>query len=114
MKFDHLVSELGTSERLEWLAHLGMEQGWQLVVAGSTHDPEEKLILNAMREVWRRDSKVKLVLAPRHPERFDEVARLLESEGMVFDRWSLGKSSGAKVLLLDAMGILRSCYQMAE
>ena len=117
LKFDYQTSFLTAEEKSEWRLRLRVELDEPVVVAGSTHDPEEKFILAAMREVWLERPTVKLILAPRHPERFNEVARWLASEGVMFDRWSergSTGSTGAKVILMDAMGLLRSCYQIAE
>jgi 3-deoxy-D-manno-octulosonic-acid transferase len=68
-----------------------------------THPGEEELLLSAlMPGSWF------LILAPRHPERFEEVARLLERKKIAFSRW--GESITGSVLLVDRMGHLPACY----
>ncbi len=114
MKFDYQTEKLTGEEKREWRLRLGVGEGQQVVVVGSTHDPEEKLILAAMRAVWSVRPTVKLILAPRHPERFRLVAELLAGEGITFDRYSEGHSTGASVMLMDVMGLLRCCYQVAD
>ncbi len=114
MKFDDQPIKMDADSLRDWRARLGLHEGQQVVVAGSTHDPEEKLILEAMQEVWAQRPQVKLVVVPRHPERFGEVAKLLTKEGILFDRWSQNTAARTNVMLMDAMGLLRSCYQMAE
>lgn len=106
-----------TKEQLEtWKKQFHITQGHQIVVVGSSHDPEEKLILEQMKQVWKELPSVKLIIVPRHPERFQEVASLLEKENIPYGRFSqldsVGKSS--KVLLIDTMGLLRKCYQLAD
>jgi len=113
-KLDCQTSSLSERELAVWRENFGIK-GRRVVVAGSTHDPEEKLILGAMKRVWAQRPEVKLLLVPRHPARFDEVAGLLKSEGISFVRWSQKASDvSSQVVLIDAMGLLRTCYQLAD
>ncbi|HLF85214.1 MAG TPA: 3-deoxy-D-manno-octulosonic acid transferase [Blastocatellia bacterium] len=116
-----------------------------LIVAGSTAPGEEEMLLASLREVRRHAGleDARLLLAPRHPERFDEVARLIARSGFSFVRRSesrgssessvprpgasAGESSvetqlrpdeaasdGAQdVILLDTIGELASIYRFA-
>lgn len=93
----------------EWRRKFGIEPGERVLVAASTHDPEERLILQAVKGIPR----LKLLLAPRHPERFQEVGELLQSEGVPFQRYSTsGKPE--KTILIDQMGLLDPCFQIAD
>lgn len=84
---------------------LGIDPARPLVVAGSTGPGEEKLLLEG------RPAGVQLLLVPRKPERFEEVARL--APGMV--RRSQGPGApGAEVFLLDSMGELGKAYALAD
>jgi 3-deoxy-D-manno-octulosonic-acid transferase len=98
-------SPFGDAERLSAAA------GGRLVfVAGSTGVDEEKLVLDAWQDLSPRPL---LVLAPRRPERFDEVARLVESRGLRLLRRSSppsGAPSQPDVYLLDSIGELASVY----
>ena len=84
-------------------------------VAGSTHEGEESAVLDAHRRLRETHHTALLVLAPRHPQRFDAVAQLLEREGWSFQRWSAGERvpAGAAVLLLDTLGELVGYYAAA-
>ena len=90
-----------------------------LILAASTHQPEEKLILEAFKQVWKdSDGKLpRLLIAPRHPERFAEVKKLIEKSG--FD-WTTRsepiseRDKTAEVILLDSIGELRSAFPLAE
>ena len=88
-----------------------------VIVAGSTLDGEESLLLEMFREVNHRYSEALLVLAPRHPERFGTVANLVESSGIPYLRRSQWKESApisGGVLLLDTIGELASLYEFAD
>ena len=69
----------------------------------STHAPEELELLDALQSV-----EATLYLAPRHPERFEEVAELLESKRISYCRWSriTERKGQERVILIDAMGKL--------
>lgn len=89
----------------------------RLVVAGSTHAGEEEVLLDVYARVGARHGEAVLLLAPRHPERFDEVAALVERVGLPLRRFSdivhgdgERAGSGPLVVLLDAMGVLAECY----
>jgi 3-deoxy-D-manno-octulosonic-acid transferase len=90
-----------------------------LIVAASTHSPEERIILEAFKRLrsTQGNGKVRLLIAPRHPERFPEVASLLESSGMAWSRRSDARSendSASDVILLDSIGELRAVYTLAS
>jgi len=88
-------------------------------VAGSTHGGgEEEAVLAAHRRVSAVRSGALLVLAPRHPNRFDEVAGWLERQGVAFTRRSQSSAAdarqGSSVLLLDTLGELLYFYAAAD
>ncbi len=116
IKFDGSYPSLSEGALGEWREKLGIGPDDFVLVAGSTHNPEENIILDALEEIWKRNPQVTLVLVPRHPERFQEVAALLEKRGRPFNRFSQihKKSDGAKIILMDTMGLLRQCYQLAD
>ncbi len=87
-----------------------------LIVAGSTHDTEESVLFEVLDRLRSSDrtSDVRLLLAPRHPERFNAVAALAERTGQIVARRSSGSASpSATVLLLDSVGELAAAYQFA-
>jgi 3-deoxy-D-manno-octulosonic-acid transferase len=90
-----------------------------LVVAASTHAPEERVLLEAFRLLndASRGPRPRMLLAPRHPERFAEVAALVEASGFSWARRSEGAGAGDEdcdVILLDSIGELRAVYALAE
>ena len=87
-----------------------------LWVGGSTHAGEEQAVLEAHRLLRERVPQALLVLAPRHPPRFAEVAQALTAAGVRFARRSPREAVGAdcEVLLLDTLGELLDFYAAAE
>lgn len=81
-------------------------------LAASTHEGEENIVLEAFSKVKQVKPELLLVIAPRHRERFDTVAALIESKGFGFVRRSLGQSANADtdVFLQDSMGELLHSY----
>ena len=116
LKFDDEYPSLTKEQHEAWKQQLQITDENQVVVVGSSHDPEEKLILEQFKDVWAELPHAKLMLVPRHPERFNEVAALLEKENIPYMRFSQFPTAPikAKVILIDAMGLLRKCYQLAD
>jgi 3-deoxy-D-manno-octulosonic-acid transferase len=87
-----------------------------VMVCGSTVEGEETLLLRAFENVLASYPRAMMILAPRRPERFGEVAQLLESLGIRFWRrslWPGGPLSGG-VVLLDSIGELASLYGLGD
>ena len=118
VKFD--IEEAGSHPLTEELRErFGLDGRRPLVVAASTHAPEERVALEAYRLIT--DSNVKtrprLLLAPRHPERFGEVASMLEASGLSWSRRSARpdeSDADCDVILLDSIGELRAAYPLAS
>ena len=97
---------------LAWL--LGETPLW---VAGSTHAGEEEAALGALAVAEQAGHSLVLVVAPRHPERWDEVASVLEASGRRVVRRSRvegGPLVPGEVLLLDSLGELQSLWPRAS
>ncbi|QXT39828.1 3-deoxy-D-manno-octulosonic acid transferase [Gymnodinialimonas ceratoperidinii] len=84
-------------------------------LAASTHEGEEKLVLQAHRMAMRSSPRLLLILVPRHPERADEIAEHLQAEGWRFARRSAGEepTDVAPVFLADTMGELGLWYRLS-
>jgi len=83
--------------------------------AACTRPGEEEAVLGAVRAIARRIPDGELLLAPRHPERFEEAAELVEASGLSWVRWSErpsreGRTPGWTVVLVDRMGVLDEVY----
>lgn len=90
--------------------------GRPLWVAGSTHQGEEAVALEAHARLRERHPEALLVIAPRHPPRFAEVASWLAARGVRFARRSRGEIAepATEVLLLDSLGELLDFYAAAD
>jgi 3-deoxy-D-manno-octulosonic-acid transferase len=87
-----------------------------VLVCGSTMEGEEPLLMRGFENVLASHPKAVMVLAPRHPERFDKVARLLQQLGTKYwrrSRWH-GEPVSGRVFLLDSIGELASAYSLAD
>jgi 3-deoxy-D-manno-octulosonic-acid transferase len=113
LKFDG-VFESPSAAALERV--LAPVAGRTLWVAGSTVAGEEEHVLAALRQVRERVGGTRLLLAPRHPERFDEVQAIIEASGFRSARRSrLGDAPWGEeeILLLDTLGELARSYAFA-
>lgn len=86
----------------------------KLIIFASTHKGEEELLLKH----YKMDKQEKLIIAPRHPERFLEVEQLLHDKGLEFDKFSLLQNEDKKfnqdILLLDCLGELINFYAISD
>ncbi|MFQ5735639.1 MAG: 3-deoxy-D-manno-octulosonic acid transferase [Thermodesulfobacteriota bacterium] len=119
IKFD-LTPPSTDPGRIEGLKKsLGLKDGSTVIVAGSTHAGEEEAVLKAFVDLRDAFSGLKLVIAPRHPERFSEVETLIRKTGLAYLRRTKVKDGGGKgggapdVLLLDTVGELMMVYSFS-
>jgi 3-deoxy-D-manno-octulosonic-acid transferase len=117
LKFDAGTLPLTDTLTLEFRGRFGLDGAAPLILAASTHDREEVILLNSFRQVTSRaELKPRLMIAPRHPERFAEVADLLKASGLHWVRRTAPPAAGdsqAAVILLDTIGELHSVYALA-
>ncbi len=113
IKFDVEISDtvrtIGLSLRQQWAAR-------PVWIAGSTHDGEEQQVLAAHQQVLLKQPDALLIVAPRHPQRFAQVAALIKAQNLAF----VTRSSGQPVLmqhaalLLDTLGELTAFYSASQ
>ena len=90
--------------------------GARVLVAGSTLEEEEAVLLEAWPAICEQGAAA-MVLAPRHPERFDRVAALIGAQGAPLLRrstWHGGVIAAGSVFLLDSIGELAGLYELAD
>ncbi|RXK11862.1 3-deoxy-D-manno-octulosonic acid transferase [Halarcobacter mediterraneus] len=84
-----------------------------LITAGSTHEKEEELILKAYDRKYG-----KLVIVPRHPERFEKVAKLIENyikeKNLTFHKFSNKEDFSSDIILVDKLGELNNIYSISD
>ncbi len=119
LKFDFPVPKIDSESAVIRGARsaLRLEGDSPVIVVGSTMRGEEPPMLDAFARVRGDLPNARMILAPRHPERFAEVGGMLELSGLPFCRRSqLGRLSdpAVEVLLLDTIGELRAIYSLAS
>jgi 3-deoxy-D-manno-octulosonic-acid transferase len=125
LKYDtaQITDKVEGADALAEQLNLGDERLW---VAGATGPGEEEIILNVFKELIKQFSDIRLVIVPRKPERFDEVANLIKQNGFDLIRYGEIKKAVAEkssiinhqlsintVILGDTMGDLRKFYSLA-
>lgn len=85
----------------------------QTILAASTHEGEEALILDALDALRHGGTAPRLIMAPRHPQRFEAVGRLMAARGWTPALRSSGADATAPVLLADSMGEMDRWYAAA-
>jgi 3-deoxy-D-manno-octulosonic-acid transferase len=97
---------------------LGISPNATVWVAGSTQDPEESTAIDIYRRAKVKHPNLRLILVPRHPERFDEVARILKRSGFPFVRRSEMQPGTLvprdAIILGDTMGELSVIWGLAH
>lgn len=115
MKFDTAAVGDHLPGQEELAAAVGLKPGKELVwVCGSTGPGEEEIILPVYREIVKRFAGLRLVIVPRKPERFDEVAKLILESGFKLIRRSKPETGGEGIILGDTIGELRKFYALAD
>jgi 3-deoxy-D-manno-octulosonic-acid transferase len=121
LKYDtaQITDNVEGSDALAAQLNIGNERLW---VAGATGNDEEKILLDVYQNLKQQNqfSDLRLAIVPRKPERFDEVAQLIEHRGFPLIRYSQIKNNTAPppannqaVILGDTMGDLRKFYSLA-
>lgn len=116
LKLDEDYPQLSPEETIEWRQKLGIQPNQIVLTMGSSHAPEEQILIDSLKKIWKESPDLKVILVPRHPERFKEVGELLKNERLSWINFSdIQKRTGKEqVILMDAMGLLRMCYQLSD
>lgn len=115
LKFDAEVGSDLADLTNETAERFGLRSDIPLILAASTHAPEEEIILQSFKQLTTKHP-VRLMIAPRHPERFNEVASLIQNSGLSWARRTSPPNANdpnATVILLDTIGELPATYPLA-
>ncbi len=89
-----------------------------VVCAASTHEGEEELILEAFATLRKEHSSARLIVAPRHPERFESIVKMVESfakeQGLSIQRYSQKSVIVSDIVVLDLLGELVNIYAISD
>lgn len=115
-KFDQTYAEVTQEDKSRYRTEMGLDAAWPVIVAGSTHDGEEELLLQTFASLRKTYPDARLVLAPRKVLRADEVAGLSERMGFHTAKRSHLQSANeqAAVLVLDTIGELGRLYALGD
>lgn len=118
MKFDLESEDTDFELGSQLLMELGIEKR-PILLAASTHDPEEKMLLDVYLQLKPKFDDLLLMIVPRHPQRFDTVYQIIKATGIESIRLSSfdqhAKSSNKlECVLVDAMGKLKACYSICD
>ena len=107
LSLDQVVREKARQLQSEWRC----ETERPILLVASTHRGEDEIILKAFAQIKTQIENLLLVLVPRHPERFNQVAELCTSAGFNLARRSFAdRVEGADILLGDTMGELMTFF----
>lgn len=119
LKYDIPVTLISEEQKSALLQKYRLPSATPVFTAGSTHRGEDEIILNVYRTLLREGQELVLVLAPRHPERAEEVAKIAEQNGLrcvrrsQLDGQSVQVQTG-EVLLVDTIGELMNIYAISD
>jgi 3-deoxy-D-manno-octulosonic-acid transferase len=131
IKFDRVETDRNNPRTVALRRLFGLQQTDRVFIAGSTQDPEERYAIASYLQLQRRFPELRLILVPRHKERFEEVAHLVSDEfrlplirrgALSGDRLDSspspravpGGSAPPPIFLLDTLGELSSCWGLAD
>jgi 3-deoxy-D-manno-octulosonic-acid transferase len=121
MKYDTVVTEINEALHKKIMEVLRLSDEHMVLVAGSTHEGEEKEILSIYSRLLKEFPKLRLIIVPRHPERFEEASRIISESGFeclrktqLEKRQSAGALTGEQVILVDTIGELIDIYGLAD
>jgi len=119
IKIDSALSRLPGEDRINRIrSDWGWRPGFRVLVGGSTHQGEEKILLDIYRELKDNFTGLKLIIAPRHPERKAALLRLLagyQFKCVFRSAWGPQTSlADVDVVLVDTLGELLSVYSLAD
>jgi 3-deoxy-D-manno-octulosonic-acid transferase len=114
LKYD-IKPDLTPEDIIELKEKLCIKESDNIVIAGSTHNGEESIILDTFLHLKENLPNLKLIMVPRHPERYDEVIKVFKLKEVSFCRRSQKETfDKASIMLLDTMGELSTFYAIAD
>ena len=113
LKFD--ISKNLSFEEVENLKNELRTHNKKILVAGSTHKGEDEIILRAYLKLYEKDNSIKLLIAPRHPQRFEQVENLIKETKLNYSKRSSGGNfDDNDIIMLDTMGELAKMYSICD
>ncbi|MFK8115226.1 MAG: 3-deoxy-D-manno-octulosonic acid transferase [Rubripirellula sp.] len=120
LKFDDAPTSRETTDVQERATWAGLDPWHRVWIVGSTQAGEEEMALDVYQDLLDSHSELRLILVPRHKERFDEVAELIRAKGLQAHRRSRDASlddqdwDSDRVILVDTIGELRHWWGVGQ
>ena len=116
IKFDRVETDRNNPRTTELREHFGIGSDDIVLVAGSTQAAEEELAVRSWMSLRERFPSLRLIVVPRHQERFAEVAQMIKSFGLTVMKRTEPRSVPGpdSVMLLDTLGELSHCWGLAD
>jgi len=116
IKYDGAPSDRDNPKTEELRRLFAVAPGQTILVAGSTQGDEERILFEAFTMLRNRRPELRLILVPRHPERFEVVASMLESSGEPFQRrlQLSNQTAATPIVLVDTVGELAAVWGLAD
>ena len=113
LKFD-IKPTLSDSQITELAESLKLN-GARMIAAASTHKGEDEIVLDVFKELKAQFPEIKLLLAPRHPERYEKVSELIAQSGFSFGKRSQNDTfENNDIIMLDTMGELMKMFSICH
>ncbi len=115
IKYDRDINKI-PDEEIEAIKYsLPFIEKDNIIIAGSTHRGEEEIVIDVLKRLKEKYPSLKLIIAPRHPERVNEVEEILRKSKMRWRRRSSGVGDGdVDVLIIDTIGELSKMYAVGK
>lgn len=120
LKYDSIPMSVPDEEQQRLRRETGLKAGDPVLLCGSIHPPEERILVRVFQRVRKRHPGLRLVLVPRHPERVAEVERSVAEAGESSVRKSElarqgqpGEGAAGRIVLVDTVGELRGLFALA-
>ena len=115
IKFDNREFSLSENEKINYRKKFFLNDDDKIITIASTHENEEILLLNEIIPLFQKFENLKIFIAPRHPERFlsvEKILRKLSSSYIAYDNLTYKKNN--KIILINTLGKLNVCYQLSH
>lgn len=113
LKFD--ISQNLNSDEIENYKNQLKTNNYRVFIAASTHKGEDEIVLNAFNNLKNKCPDAKLMLAPRHPQRYEEVSELLNKSGYKWGKRSNNDNfENNDIIMLDTMGELSKLFSICH
>lgn len=109
---ENKITVCGNLKILSQIKDINFNKTKKIILAGSTHSPEEEIIVNIFK--WLNDNNLMLILAPRHLEKVNEVIKIVEKAGLTYSLRSKTENPNTQVYIIDTIGELSGFFKYAD